>query len=1129
MRNPCSLCALLVIALGHLRTPASSTAPVLLAAKSKNQGDSSSQDPFRQQRVLVLDLDGTLYDDECLIEAEIRSNYITWAKEKYDIPKEQCKALRIEYGSTVRGMAVTLQSKDVFLDYYNNVYPALDMSRLLKYSSISAAGSSTGYHPSIMRRAHQALLRIKDCPIVLASNSPVFHVKRVLTRLGLANLNISAFITPERTGGAMKTEREYWDHLLQLYPTDRYTCTLIDDNAENIALVRTLGMVGLRIDTGRTFSDCLIDFMVNVSSFDQSSSSSSSAVGVPFRFDEVEYLAAKNRVDAESFNGDVWNKLKARLSTHLKNRCKFINDIRDTIGELGTTTTTSSSIDGEQTEEEDEDEGSSNMNVLDLGCGQLNMLERIVELVSTVNRESQFSGVSKLQQSRVAVVHYVAIESNARVIASAISKLLDLSMVRLDGPILDATTEVARFSGTLSGVRVLIDLCNLDFKSEKASKVTAALLSNSAPDSIYSKGGRLGFDLIVGACVADLYDPSEFISRIIELAGDRGGLLYLPITFNGQTSLRVASTDGGTAVNRNGRGVDDESHLYPSALQSRVPTAARLETSNDPVAADANLSDPPGDVVFDMYHEHLKSMGHHTDAHALCGALESHGCRLITTSTLSDCSSDWRISRQAHPYMWRSMLHFILHGTCCQLFDRYDMQQWVRDVCSTDNDDLHFVVRNVDILAELPVIERYIHHPTAPDDSISAVGYKFSTLSQTALRHQPPYHLPDADEDLDEDDRGGDSNAVITNTRIPLQQHHRRQAVEFIAPEVLHVVEEDVPTLKGSQLRIRTECSLISTGTELKIFRGELLHDDEDDDEPLDATLTDMKDCSLKYPLRYGYSLVGVVEQVGVDLRAEEWVGRRVFAFSPHTSVAVLDAASVQMIPEGVSFEDAVFLPSVETAVSLVMAALPMLGERVAVVGQGLIGQLTAAVVRSMMPSLELTVFDVVDEKLSIGKQFFGGGGGSDVRFVNPKQVESTSQRQAFDVCVEVSGSISGLQLAIDSTIAGGRVVIGSWYSSSSEASNSNRTALRLGTRFHRSGIQLITSQVSSIPATISGRWDKARRFNTAWGVIRRCRPSRLLRLGGNVVAISRPSDVLSAYKALSSSKFITALLDYNT
>jgi len=874
-------------------------------------------------------------------------------------------------------------------------------------------------------------------------------VKRVLTRLGLANLNISAYITPERTGGAMKTEREYWDHLLQLYPTDRYSCTLIDDNAENIALVRTLGMVGLRIDTGRTFSDCLIDFMVNISSFDQSSP-------VPFQFDEIEYLAAKNRVDAESFNRDVWNKLKARLSTHLKNRSKFIKDIRDTIAiEMGTT-----SIDGERIEEE----GSLSMNVLDLGCGQLNMLERIVELVDTMNKESQLSGGANELSSPVAAVHYVAIESNARVVASAISKLLDSNMVRLDSPLID-TTEVARFSGTLSGVRVLIDLCDFDFKSEKASKVTAALLSNSVSDSIYSKGGRLGFDLIVGACVADLYDPSEFVSRIIELAGDRGGLLYLPITFNGQTSLRVASTDRDTTVNRNDR--VEESHLYPSALQSRVPTAARLQTSNEHViAADANLSDLSGDIVFDTYHKHLKSMGHHIDAHALCGALESHGCRLITASKLSDCSSDWRISRQTHPYMWRFMLHFILHGTCCQLFDQYDMQQWVRDVCSPHSptdDDLHFVVHNVDILAELPVIERYIHHPNASDDSISVVGYKFSTLSQTALRQQPPYQL------LDTDDKGSDSSAVIKNTRIPQpqqQQHNRRQAVEFIAPEMLHVVEEDIPALKGSQLRIRTECSLISTGTELKIFRGELLH--EDDDEPLDATLADMKDCSLKYPLRYGYSLVGVVEQVGADLQAEEWVGKRVFAFSPHTSVAVLDATSVQIIPEGISFEDAVFLPSVETAVSLVMAALPMLGERVAVVGQGLIGQLTAAVVRSMMPSIELTVFDVVDEKLSIGKQFFGGGA-SNVRFTNPKQVEPTSHQQpVFDVCVEVSGSISGLQLAIDSTIAGGRVVIGSWYSSSSETSNTNRAALRLGTRFHRSGIQLITSQVSSIPATIS-------------------------------------------------------------
>ena len=69
------------------------------------------------------------------------------------------------------------------------------------------------------------------------------------------------------------------------------------------------------------------------------------------------------------------------------------------------------------------------------------------------------------------------------------------------------------------------------------------------------------------------------------------------------------------------------------------------------------------------------------------------------------------------------------------------------------------------------------------------------------------------------------------------------------------------------------------------------------------------------------------------------------------------------------------------------------------------------------------------------------------------------------------------------------------------EPTSQQRQTFDVCTRFHRSGIQLITSQVSSISATISDRWDKARRFHTVWGVISRCRPSRLLRLGGHVVA----------------------------
>jgi hypothetical protein len=168
-----------------------------------------------------------------------------------------------------------------------------------------------------------------------------------------------------------------------------------------------------------------------------------------------------------------------------------------------------------------------------------------------------------------------------------------------------------------------------------------------------------------------------------------------------------------------------------------------------------------------------------------------------------------------------------------------------------------------------------------------------------------------------------------------------RHSVEFTAPGDLRVVREEVPLLLEGEVRIRTACTLVSTGTELKVFSGDI-----SEAEPLDLTIQGMSNKAPQYPVRYGYSLVGTVEAVGAGVDEADWLGQRVFAFSPHSTVAITQASSVLLIPPDVSFEDAAFLPSVETAVSLVMAAKPMLGERVGVMGQGLIGQLTALVLK---------------------------------------------------------------------------------------------------------------------------------------------------------------------------------------
>ena len=97
-----------------------------------------------------------------------------------------------------------------------------------------------------------------------------------------------------------------------------------------------------------------------------------------------------------------------------------------------------------------------------------------------------------------------------------------------------------------------------------------------------------------------------------------------------------------------------------------------------------------------------------------------------------------------------------------------------------------------------------------------------------------------------------------------------------------------------------------------------------------------MSDKSMEYPLAYGYSLVGRVVACGSNVvDAEALIGKLVFTFSPHSSRVVVDRDAIQLVPDCISAEDAIFLPSVETALSLVHDANVRMGENVAVYGQG--------------------------------------------------------------------------------------------------------------------------------------------------------------------------------------------------
>ena len=124
------------------------------------------------------------------------------------------------------------------------------------------------------------------------------------------------------------------------------------------------------------------------------------------------------------------------------------------------------------------------------------------------------------------------------------------------------------------------------------------------------------------------------------------------------------------------------------------------------------------------------------------------------------------------------------------------------------------------------------------------------------------------------------------------------------------------------------------------------------------------------------------------------------------------------------------------------------------------------------------------------------------------------SQGEEYDVSIEISGNARALQSAIDNTMNGGRVIVGSWY-------GNKDVSLKLGIDFHRSHKTIQTSQVSEIPASLSQLWTKERRFSYTWDLVKQLRPSRLL------TSVLDLEQAQQAYEALDTGTEIAVAFKY--
>ncbi len=300
----------------------------------------------------------------------------------------------------------------------------------------------------------------------------------------------------------------------------------------------------------------------------------------------------------------------------------------------------------------------------------------------------------------------------------------------------------------------------------------------------------------------------------------------------------------------------------------------------------------------------------------------------------------------------------------------------------------------------------------------------------------------------------------------------KRSSLLFTAPHEVCLQPEELPIPGPGQLLVQAKLSAISAGTELLVYRGQF-----PTGLAVDASLPGFSG-EFAYPLKYGYSLAGQVAAAGEGMDPT-WSGRRVFAFHPHESHFLASPSELIPIPDGISLEDAVLLPNMETAVNLVLDGGPLIGERVIVFGQGMVGLLTTALLA------RFPLGDLVSVDRYSSRQEASLAAGAQASF-SPEQLNAILERfpGGADLVFELSGAPEALDAAIRVTGFAGRVVIGSWY-------GKKRLSLDLGGEFHRSRMRLISSQVSTLAPELSGRWTKERRFALAWEMLRQIRPSR--------------------------------------
>jgi threonine dehydrogenase-like Zn-dependent dehydrogenase len=275
------------------------------------------------------------------------------------------------------------------------------------------------------------------------------------------------------------------------------------------------------------------------------------------------------------------------------------------------------------------------------------------------------------------------------------------------------------------------------------------------------------------------------------------------------------------------------------------------------------------------------------------------------------------------------------------------------------------------------------------------------------------------------------------------------RALWYAKKGVVELRAAPLPRPKPDEAVVRTLFSGISRGTERLVFNGAVGQSE------WERMRGPNQEGAFPFPVKYGYCATGVVEEGPGEL-----AGKTVFCLHPHQDYFNAPVASLVPVPDGIPARRATLTANMETALNALWDGGAGAGDRIVVVGAGVVGLLVTSLA-ARLPGAEVTTVDVDEARRPVVEAL-------GARFARPGEGPGDA-----DLVFHASASAAGLNVTINSAGFEGTIVEMSWY-------GDKPVQVDLGGAFHSRRLKIVSSQVGHVAASRRPRWSYRRRVEAA-------------------------------------------------